>query len=48
MHETIELVKSDVFSFGVLLLRLFCAKSAPEEDGSLVKWVSKFYLFPLL
>ncbi|XP_021889241.1 protein NSP-INTERACTING KINASE 3-like isoform X2 [Carica papaya] len=44
VHETIELVKSDVFSFGVLLLRLFCAKSAPEEDGSLVKWARPLML----
>ncbi|KAK8497540.1 hypothetical protein V6N12_037413 [Hibiscus sabdariffa] len=39
-HETMELVKSDVLSFGVLLLRLFCRTSAPEDDKSLIEWVS--------
>lgn len=35
-----ELVKCDVLSFGILLLRLFCRTSAPEDDKSLVEWVS--------
>lgn len=37
-------VKSDVLSFGVLLLRLFCRRSAPEDDRNLIEWVSRLLL----
>ncbi|KAL4368270.1 hypothetical protein GQ457_05G001980 [Hibiscus cannabinus] len=43
-HETMELVKSDVLSFGVLLLRLFCRTSAPEDDKSLIEWARPLML----
>ncbi|KAK9086368.1 hypothetical protein Syun_028762 [Stephania yunnanensis] len=38
-HESLELLKSDVFSFGVLLLKLFCKKFEPMDDKSLINWV---------
>ena len=34
------IVKSDVLSFGVLLLRLFFWRSAPQDDRVLIDWVS--------
>ncbi|KAI9181131.1 hypothetical protein LWI28_011785 [Acer negundo] len=37
-HGAIELVKSDVFSFGVLLIRLFSRRSIPLDDRSLIEW----------
>ncbi|XP_022727862.1 uncharacterized protein LOC111283527 [Durio zibethinus] len=37
-HESMAMVKSDVLSFGVLLLRLFCRTSAPEDDKSIIEW----------
>ncbi|XVF72664.1 hypothetical protein PTKIN_Ptkin12aG0138200 [Pterospermum kingtungense] len=37
-HESTALVKNDVQAFGVLLLRLFCRASAPEDDQSLIEW----------
>ncbi|TYG90009.1 hypothetical protein ES288_A12G148800v1 [Gossypium darwinii] len=43
-HETTELVKCDVLSFGILLLRLFCRTSAPEDDKSLVEWARPLML----
>ncbi|GMI98852.1 hypothetical protein HRI_003554500 [Hibiscus trionum] len=43
-HETMELVKTDVLSFGVLLLRLFCRTSAPEDDKSLIEWARPLML----
>ncbi|XWS31752.1 hypothetical protein CRYUN_Cryun23aG0102900 [Craigia yunnanensis] len=43
-HESIALVKSDVLSFGVLLLRLFCRTSTPEDDKSLIEWARPLML----
>ncbi|XP_022757945.1 receptor-like cytosolic serine/threonine-protein kinase RBK2 isoform X2 [Durio zibethinus] len=43
-HESMASVKSDVLSFGVLLLRLFCRISAPEDDKSLIKWARPLML----
>ncbi|XVF32812.1 hypothetical protein REPUB_Repub17cG0114900 [Reevesia pubescens] len=43
-HEPMEMVKSDVLSFGVLLLRLFCRTSAPEDDKSLIEWARPLML----
>ncbi|XP_021281154.1 putative proline-rich receptor-like protein kinase PERK11 [Herrania umbratica] len=43
-HESMALVKSDVLSFGVLLLRLFCRTSAPEDDKSLIEWARPLML----
>ncbi|KAF9621534.1 hypothetical protein IFM89_022761 [Coptis chinensis] len=34
---SMELVKSDVFSFGVLLLRLFCLRTLPRDNKQLVE-----------
>ncbi|KAK6239409.1 hypothetical protein QUC31_004878 [Theobroma cacao] len=42
--ESMALVKSDVLSFGVLLLRLFCRTSAPEDDKSLIEWARPLML----
>ncbi|XP_041018220.1 probable serine/threonine-protein kinase PBL1 [Juglans microcarpa x Juglans regia] len=39
-----SLVKSDVQAFGVLLLRLFCRRSAPEDDESLIQWARPLVL----
>ena len=36
-------VKLDVLSFGILLLRLFCRRSVPQDDDTLIKWVSTYY-----
>ncbi|KAG9459435.1 hypothetical protein H6P81_003943 [Aristolochia fimbriata] len=36
--ESLALMKEDVFSFGVLLLRLFCRRPLPEADRQLVDW----------
>ncbi|GLU16815.1 hypothetical protein SLE2022_332290 [Rubroshorea leprosula] len=38
------LIKADVLSFGVLLLRLFCQKSAPQDDKTLVEWARPLLL----
>lgn len=35
-----KLVKSDILSFGVLLLRLFFRRSAQHDDRTLIEWVS--------
>ncbi|KAK9281365.1 hypothetical protein L1049_004265 [Liquidambar formosana] len=43
-HESMKLVKSDVFSFGVLLLRLFCQRSAPHNDRALIEWARPLVL----
>ncbi|XP_050366207.1 probable receptor-like protein kinase At1g80640 [Argentina anserina] len=37
-HDAIALVKSDVLSYGVLLLRLFCKSSALQDDKTLIEW----------
>ncbi|KAI3688871.1 hypothetical protein L2E82_46775 [Cichorium intybus] len=34
----LEMMKLDVFAFGILLLRLFCNRSAPRHDQNFVKW----------
>ena len=39
-RDIVAQVKSDVLSFGVLLLRLFCGIPVPQDDESLIKWVS--------
>ncbi|CAK9185827.1 unnamed protein product [Ilex paraguariensis] len=36
--KSLASVKSDIFSFGVLLVRLFCRRSAPQDDKKLVEW----------
>lgn len=38
--DSVAQVKSDVLSFGVLLLRLFCGISVPQYDETLINWVS--------
>ncbi|KAK2649540.1 hypothetical protein Ddye_017029 [Dipteronia dyeriana] len=43
-HEAMELVKSDVFSFGVLLVRLFSRRSMPQDDRSLIEWARPLML----
>ncbi|KAL5859163.1 hypothetical protein ACOSQ4_000459 [Xanthoceras sorbifolium] len=43
-HEEMALVKSDVFSFGVVLIRLFCRRSTPQDDGSLIEWARPLML----
>ncbi|OMO81983.1 hypothetical protein COLO4_23313 [Corchorus olitorius] len=42
--DSIALVKNDVLQFGVLLLRLFCLTSAPEDDKSLIEWARPLML----
>ncbi|KAK9945714.1 hypothetical protein M0R45_011213 [Rubus argutus] len=37
-REVIALVKSDILSYGILLLRLFCKRSAPQDDKTLTEW----------
>ncbi|KAL7172093.1 hypothetical protein ACSBR2_031731 [Camellia fascicularis] len=37
--ESLALVKSDIFHFGILLLRLFCRRSAPKDDNFFFDWV---------
>lgn len=44
--ESIALVKSDILSYGVLLLRLFCKTSVPQDDKTLLDWVSCSNLMP--
>lgn len=39
-RDLVAQVKSDVLSFGVLLLRLFCGMPVPQDDETLIKWVS--------
>ncbi|KAI5311103.1 hypothetical protein L3X38_045570 [Prunus dulcis] len=36
--ESIALVKSDILSYGVLLLRLFCKTRVPQDDKTLLDW----------
>ncbi|KAK3005079.1 hypothetical protein RJ639_016385 [Escallonia herrerae] len=36
--EALALLKSDILAFGILLLRLFCRKSAPQDNRKLVEW----------
>ncbi|KAK1560863.1 hypothetical protein Q3G72_031704 [Acer saccharum] len=43
-HGAMELVKSDVFSFGVLLIRLFSRRSMPQDDRSLIEWARPLML----
>ncbi|XXG80573.1 hypothetical protein AAC387_Pa09g1408 [Persea americana] len=42
--NSILLIKSDVFAFGVLLLRLFCQQPMPEDDMELVDWAQPLLL----
>ncbi|KAM5564091.1 putative receptor-like protein kinase [Rosa sericea] len=37
-REAMALVKSDILSYGVLLLRLFCKRSATQDDKTLTEW----------
>ncbi|KAA8549138.1 hypothetical protein F0562_000822 [Nyssa sinensis] len=41
-NDLLALIKSDILSFGILLLRLFCKRSAPQDDKFLVEWVISF------
>ncbi|KAF5731423.1 putative serine-threonine protein kinase plant-type [Tripterygium wilfordii] len=43
-HKSMELVKSDILSFGMLLLRLFCGRSAPLDDDKLMEWARPLLL----
>ncbi|XP_075642992.1 cold-responsive protein kinase 1-like isoform X2 [Castanea sativa] len=43
-QETMKLAKSDVLSFGVLLLRLFFRRSAPHDDRTLIEWAQPLLL----
>ncbi|KAI3717704.1 hypothetical protein L1987_69481 [Smallanthus sonchifolius] len=36
--NSLELLKSDILAFGILLLRLFCHRSAPRDDEKFVTW----------
>ncbi|KAI3673222.1 hypothetical protein L6452_39338 [Arctium lappa] len=36
--KSLALMKSDILAFGLLLLRLFCNRSAPRDDKSLITW----------
>ncbi|THG00745.1 hypothetical protein TEA_008336 [Camellia sinensis var. sinensis] len=36
--ESLALLKSDIIHFGILLLRLFCRRSAPRDDKIFVDW----------
>ncbi|XP_065859447.1 probable serine/threonine-protein kinase PBL6 [Euphorbia lathyris] len=38
------LLKADIFSFGVVLLRLFCRKSVPQSDECLIEWARPLLL----
>ncbi|KAL4566386.1 hypothetical protein LXL04_030501 [Taraxacum kok-saghyz] len=35
---SLEMIKMDVLAFGILLLRLFCNRSAPRHDQNFLKW----------
>ncbi|PON65850.1 Tyrosine-protein kinase [Parasponia andersonii] len=43
-HDLMAQVKLDVLSFGVLLLRLFCRRSVPQDDDTLIKWARPLLL----
>ncbi|XP_037494538.1 probable serine/threonine-protein kinase PBL25 [Jatropha curcas] len=43
-HGSMLLIKSDIFFFGVLLLRLFCRRSAPRDDKILIEWARPLLL----
>ncbi|KAI3825595.1 hypothetical protein L1987_07087 [Smallanthus sonchifolius] len=36
--NSLALLKSDILAFGILLLRLFCHRSAPQDDEKFVTW----------
>ncbi|KAM0998459.1 hypothetical protein ACFX2I_008194 [Malus domestica] len=36
--ESCVRLKSDIFSYGILLLRLFCKTSVPRDDKTLIEW----------
>ena len=43
--EMLKIIKTDILSFGILILRLFCKKSIPQDNNILIKWVSvQFFL----
>lgn len=46
VDTTVPLLKEDVYSYGVLLLRLFCPRQMPEDDTQLVEWVRTCSDFP--
>ncbi|KAK1435889.1 hypothetical protein QVD17_01661 [Tagetes erecta] len=39
--SSLALIKSDILAFGILLLRLFCSRSAPRDDKSFVTWARR-------
>lgn len=43
-RESMELLKADVFSFGILLLRLFGRRSMPQDYRSLIEWARPLML----
>ncbi|KAJ9171784.1 hypothetical protein P3X46_015099 [Hevea brasiliensis] len=43
-HGSIVLIKSDILSFGVLLLRLFCRRSVPQDDTIMIEWARPLLL----
>ncbi|KAL5561408.1 hypothetical protein UlMin_031155 [Ulmus minor] len=43
-QDLMALVKSDIRSFGVLLLRLFCRRSVPQDDETLIRWARPLLL----
>ncbi|KAL1816550.1 hypothetical protein ACET3Z_019124 [Daucus carota] len=36
--EMLKIIKTDILSFGILILRLFCKKSIPQDNNILIKW----------
>ncbi|KAK1398819.1 Protein kinase domain-containing protein [Heracleum sosnowskyi] len=36
--EMVKIMKTDIFSFGILILRLFCRRTLPQENRVLIKW----------
>ncbi|GMQ00192.1 hypothetical protein CsSME_00047391 [Camellia sinensis var. sinensis] len=43
-HESLALLKFDMIHFGILLLRLFCRRSAPRDDKIFVDWARPLLL----
>ncbi|CAL5357679.1 unnamed protein product [Camellia sinensis] len=43
-HESLALLKFDMIHFGILLLRLFCKRSAPRDDKIFVDWARPLLL----
>ncbi|KAL8149095.1 hypothetical protein AgCh_006195 [Apium graveolens] len=36
--EMVKILKADILSFGILIMRLFCRKSIPQDNRVLIKW----------